>query len=185
MCAQLISCFHSAIPWTVARQAPLFIGFFQARILVWVAIPSSRGFAPPRDQTWVSCTGRQILNYYCLKLFTIMISKFLRLTIFPHFILVLNMPHHWAPKGEDARGKETCVTGWTDHIAGQGPEAYRLFSTWIQASESFWVNSSQKHHLSLPQPRIWRLPWRQHTDDSFQRSKREDMMTEWTLSIMK
>ena len=32
--------------WTVARQAPLSMGFFQARILEWVAISSSRGIFP-------------------------------------------------------------------------------------------------------------------------------------------
>ena len=31
--------------WTVARQAPLSVGIFQARILEWVAMPSSRGFS--------------------------------------------------------------------------------------------------------------------------------------------
>ena len=30
---------NSAIPWTVARQAPLSMGFLQARILEWVGIP--------------------------------------------------------------------------------------------------------------------------------------------------
>ena len=30
-------------PWTVAHQAPLSMGIFQARILEWVAMPSSRG----------------------------------------------------------------------------------------------------------------------------------------------
>ena len=30
-------------PWTAARQAPLFTGIFQARILEWVAISNSRG----------------------------------------------------------------------------------------------------------------------------------------------
>ena len=42
-------------------------GIFQARILEWVAISSSRGSSGPRDQTHVSCVsrpGRQIL-YYC------------------------------------------------------------------------------------------------------------------------
>ena len=29
-------------PWTVARQAPLSMGILQARILEWVAMPSSR-----------------------------------------------------------------------------------------------------------------------------------------------
>jgi len=36
-------------PWTVAHQAPQFMGILQARILEWVAMPSSTGFSPPRD----------------------------------------------------------------------------------------------------------------------------------------
>ena len=36
-------------------------GILQARILEWVAISFSRGSSWPRDQTWVSCIGRQIL----------------------------------------------------------------------------------------------------------------------------
>ena len=36
-------------------------GNFQARILEWVAVPSSKGSSPPRDQTHASCMGRQIL----------------------------------------------------------------------------------------------------------------------------
>ena len=39
------------IPWTVAHQAPLSTGIFQARILEWVAISSSRGSSQPRDQS--------------------------------------------------------------------------------------------------------------------------------------
>ena len=34
-------------------------GIFQARILQWVAISSSRGSSQPRDRTYVSCIGRQ------------------------------------------------------------------------------------------------------------------------------
>ena len=34
----------------------------QARILEWVAMPSSRGCSRPRDWTHVSCIGRQILS---------------------------------------------------------------------------------------------------------------------------
>ena len=39
-------------------------GISQARTLEWVAMPSSKIFSPPRDQTCVSCiscTGRQVL----------------------------------------------------------------------------------------------------------------------------
>ena len=48
-------------PLTVPRppaQAPLSIGFFQARILGWVAISFSRGSSWSRDGTWISCTEK-------------------------------------------------------------------------------------------------------------------------------
>ena len=41
-------------------------GILQARILGWVAMPSSRGSSQPRDGTWVSyvsCVGRWVLYY--------------------------------------------------------------------------------------------------------------------------
>ena len=38
-------------PWTVACQAPLSMGILRARILEWVARPSSRGSSQPRDWT--------------------------------------------------------------------------------------------------------------------------------------
>ena len=39
----------SATLWTVASQAPLSMGILQARILEWVAVPSSKGSFPLRD----------------------------------------------------------------------------------------------------------------------------------------
>ena len=39
-------------------------GIFQARILEWVAIYSSRGSSWLRDQTHVSCIDRQILHHW-------------------------------------------------------------------------------------------------------------------------
>ena len=38
----------SATQWAVAHQAPLSMGILQARILEWVAMPSSRRSSPPR-----------------------------------------------------------------------------------------------------------------------------------------
>ena len=38
-------------------------GILQARILEWLAVPFSRGASRPRDQTLVSCTGKQILYH--------------------------------------------------------------------------------------------------------------------------
>ena len=42
-----------ATPWTEAHQAPLSMEF--SRQENWVAISSSRGSFPPRDQTPISC----------------------------------------------------------------------------------------------------------------------------------
>ena len=36
-----------ATPWTVAYQAPLFMGFFQARVVEWIAISFSRVSSQP------------------------------------------------------------------------------------------------------------------------------------------
>ena len=38
---------NSVTPWTVACQAPLSMGILQARILEWIAMPSSRGSSQP------------------------------------------------------------------------------------------------------------------------------------------
>ena len=41
-------------------------GILQARILEWVAMPSSRGSSPPSDRThnsYISCIGRQVLYH--------------------------------------------------------------------------------------------------------------------------
>ena len=59
-----VSLSHSVTQWTLAHQYPLSMGFFQARTLQWVAVSYSRGSSPPRDQTYISCIGRQIL-YPC------------------------------------------------------------------------------------------------------------------------
>ena len=51
-------------PHGVQAQAPLSMRILQARILEWVAMPSSRGSSQPKDQTQVSCiAGRFFINW--------------------------------------------------------------------------------------------------------------------------
>ena len=45
------SCPTLCNPWTIAHKAHLSMGILQARILEWVAMPSSRGSSQPRDRT--------------------------------------------------------------------------------------------------------------------------------------
>ena len=54
LCAQLLSHVQLfASPCTAACQDPLSMGILQARMLEWIAMPSSRGSSQPRDQTQV------------------------------------------------------------------------------------------------------------------------------------
>ena len=65
----VLSCFSPVWPWNAMDCSPLdssVHGVPQARILQWVAIPSSRGSSQPGDQTRISydsCVGRQVLHY--------------------------------------------------------------------------------------------------------------------------
>ena len=59
MCAQ--SCLTLCSPMDYSTQGSSVRGIFQARILEWFTISSSRGYSGPRDQTYisfVSCIGR-------------------------------------------------------------------------------------------------------------------------------
>ena len=63
----MLNCFSCvqlyATLWTAACQAPLSMGSLQARLLEWVAMPSSRGSSWSREQTYisyVSCIGSQV-----------------------------------------------------------------------------------------------------------------------------
>ena len=42
-------------------------GIVQARILKWVAMPSSRRSSRPRDQIHVSCIGRQVIHHWATR----------------------------------------------------------------------------------------------------------------------
>ena len=61
----MLSCIWLFVtPWTIARQAPLSMGFSGQEY--WVAMPFSKGSSQPRDQihvSYVSCIGKQVLYH--------------------------------------------------------------------------------------------------------------------------
>ena len=66
--ACVLSCLSHVQPFVTpmdcSLSGPSVHGLLQARILEWVAMPSSRGSSRPRDQThvsYVSCIGKWIL----------------------------------------------------------------------------------------------------------------------------
>ena len=61
-CSVTQSCPVLCGPRTAACQAPLSVEILQARVLEWVAMPSSRGSSRPRDGTRVSRIGSRRFN---------------------------------------------------------------------------------------------------------------------------
>ena len=56
------SCPTLCNPMDCSPQGSSFHGIFQARILEWVAISSSRGSSQPRDLTHISCVADNLLH---------------------------------------------------------------------------------------------------------------------------
>ena len=66
-------------------------GILQARILEWAAIPFSRGFSWPRDQTWVShTTGRFFIVWATRKVYIVSIYLGI-ICLFPLDLLPLQL----------------------------------------------------------------------------------------------
>ena len=58
------SCLTLYNPMDCSPPGSCVNGISQARLLGWVAVSFSRGSSQSRDQTWVSCIGRQILYHW-------------------------------------------------------------------------------------------------------------------------
>ena len=69
LCAESVqSCPTPCNPRDCSPAGSSVHGILQARILEWVAVPSSRGSSRPRDRTCIShisCIGRWVLHYCC------------------------------------------------------------------------------------------------------------------------
>ena len=66
MCLVAKSCPTLCNPMDFNPPGSSVHGIFQARILEWVVISSSRESSQPGDQTCISCTGRQILYHWAI-----------------------------------------------------------------------------------------------------------------------
>ena len=62
-CLVIQSCLTLCDPTDYSPPGSSVHEVFPARILEWVAMSSSRGSSPHRDQTQVSCIARQILYH--------------------------------------------------------------------------------------------------------------------------
>ena len=118
-------------------------GILQARILEWVAMPSSRGSSQPMDQThtcYVSCIGRLFLHhwhYMGSPIHMILTHKWLQATFW-----LRQSPEHQRPKDNQCNGVagkfwgNFCVKLWL-----------RITLTSDISVKQFTQNFSQKQFL--------------------------------------
>ena len=112
--ACVLSCFSPvwlfATLWTVAHQAPLFIGFSRQEYWSWVPFLSPRGSSWPRDRTRVSCIVGRFFTFWASRetLFTILNSaQFARFSVPAACSIFL-------AHCQKVRGKEGTIK-WNDH----------------------------------------------------------------------
>ena len=60
----LQSCLTLCSPLGCSPPGPSVHGILQARILEWVAMPSSRGSSQPRDRTHISCVSCVVIRFF-------------------------------------------------------------------------------------------------------------------------
>ena len=160
-------------------------GIFQASILEWVAISSSRGSSWPRDgtwisrdQTWISCiAGRYFTNWATGEVFKTAFQYTLKMLVAQSSTLCDPMdcsppgsPVHGILQGRmlewdttpNSRGSSWLRDWtWVSHIAG------RFFNIWIHQgihsvqfshsvmSDSLWPHGLQHARLPCPSPTPW------------------------------
>ena len=145
-----------ATQWTVAHQAPLSVGILQARILEWVAMPSSRGSSQARDQTQVSCIAGRF--------FTIWVSREALMDMnFTRFRELVMDREAWPVAVHGVAKSQTQPSDWTEQNI--------LLSTVIQQrviilefSQKIWTIKKAEHQR-INAFELWgwrrllRVPW--------------------------
>ena len=113
----LQSCLDSfTTPWTVAHQSPWFS---QARVLEWVAMPSSRGSSRPRDWIQVSC----LLHWWAVSLPLVPPGKPI------HPLGPQQMPKWWKTEGPE---NGISFSSWLVFLK------LDFKSTWMYSSDGRW-----------------------------------------------
>ena len=140
-----------ATAWTIIHYSSVH-GISQARILGWVAIPSSRGSSWPGNWAWVSCIcciGRRILHHYW-QVVLVLLS----------LVLILLSPTPWMAESPYVRIRWTLlclqmsgVGVWLILFSDWWVEAFRA-AVWFGLS-SFVTRFLCPRHGAFLSARIW------------------------------
>ena len=142
MCLVDQSCLALWDPMDYSSPGPCAHGIFQARILEWVAISSSRGSSQPRDWTFVSCIAGGFFTCWALReAWYTHISKHHTLNIYNFCLSVI--PQYLAfqvlvvknPRASTGGGREQgLIPGW-GRSPGEG-NGNSLCHSWYSCLEN-------------------------------------------------
>ena len=140
MCAKSIQlCLTLCDPMDCSPSGSSIHGILEARILEWVAVPSSRGSSQPRDQTlvsYVSCIDRQVLYHWR------------HLGSLEHSIPLCYIPA--IVKTEFVL--QTSLIIWIPGLSTCSSFEVKCHSLCSQLTESFWVSTQKSPPGSLLRP---------------------------------
>ena len=118
-------------------------GILQARILEWVAMPSSRGSSPPRDGTHISCISRWNLYHWATREAHLLLQ--LALCLAAQLCPALCDPVDCSPPGSSVHGiLQARILEWVTTLSSRGSSQPR---DWTQVSGitgrffSIWATS--------------------------------------------
>ena len=139
-------------------------GIFQARILEWVAISSSRGSSRSKDQTrtsYISCLGRQILSSKCSLI--ILTAFFPPLSLVPsewftavysRLAAAVHKPYPAGHRDQDGNPRDQTESDCTRAAASGAPVELLLLLLLLLSrsvvSDSMWPHRRQPTRLPCP-----------------------------------
>ena len=157
-------------PWTAACQAPLSLEILQARILEWVALPSSRAFSQPRDGTQFSCIAGRCFTVWATREAQYIFIDDYKISYFSMFINIFKyfcngqlyfwnkIISEWVNERYWQR-----VCRWPNSIQFPLSSFSTRLDFWtfifIPELSSFSKNPAKSVWLVLPLPLISDLPW--------------------------
>ena len=179
---------------TVDCQAPSVRRIFQARILEWVAMPSSSGSSQPRDQTQVSYFAGRFFTIWATREGKVYILSFETLVLFPT----------WFPKqrvrflasrqdtgrvfswqcnlANGERGKKVLRSGFPNKTVQHIPEQWMSQFTFHKPQQCAWISQLVLFFKCKPFRRslvIWekllmRKKWTKQTHGEKQLERNQD-----------
>ena len=147
-----------ATPWTAALQASLSMWILQARIVKWVAMPSSRGFSQSRDQTQVSGIAGSFFTIwatkeaqeYCSGLSSPSPEDFPNSEIQPSLLHCRQILYHLSHQGSSSQPRDQICTSRIQFSSVQPLSHVQLFAThWISARQASLSITNSRCSLRL------------------------------------